>query len=314
MASSLMVCAAAASSAVVQNTTQFFSCANSAMNGNTDEALRKITYRSAGVMSRLFARLTANTASGNTTVVLRKNGANGAETITIIGGATGEFEDTTFTDSVSAGDALNHSVSVAAGSGSVSVINITAVFAATTDTVVRHAAINVRNVGALTSYQSLSDVGLATSDTLAQADFDFNAAGDIDYLSAYVSTWTIVGTSIVALVKNGVREASASPGVYLTITGTGFWETDATRTVAITANDNVATVQETTGTGNILCAFISTEFTSTAKKFHSIYGRTGLGLGTIGWGTTNFWPIGGGGSNATTEANVKTEMQIAATL
>lgn len=64
-------------------------------------------------------RVKTNTASGAATVKSRKNGADGNILISVTAGSTGLFEDITHTDSIVAGDLINFSFSVAAGTGTV---------------------------------------------------------------------------------------------------------------------------------------------------------------------------------------------------
>ena len=54
---------------------------------------------SAGTISNLWCRV-KTAATANSTVVLRKNGANGNETVSIGANSTGAFSDATDTDSM----------------------------------------------------------------------------------------------------------------------------------------------------------------------------------------------------------------------
>ena len=69
-------------------------------------------------LSNLQANVASNAASGSTPVRLRKNGSNGNQSITVAASTTGLFEDTTHTDSLTAGDLWNFS-GVTGGTGSV---------------------------------------------------------------------------------------------------------------------------------------------------------------------------------------------------
>lgn len=60
--------------------------------------------RDGGVYSKLFLILLTNAASGAGTLKFRDSGADGVQTASIGAGATGTFEDTTNTDTLSAGD------------------------------------------------------------------------------------------------------------------------------------------------------------------------------------------------------------------
>src|SRR3990167_7824688 len=73
-------------------------------SGAGDEVSRQITYRTAGMLKQLYVNVPANTATANSTVRVRKNGANGNQLVTIPSATTGVFEDNVNTDAVAAGD------------------------------------------------------------------------------------------------------------------------------------------------------------------------------------------------------------------
>ena len=60
---------------------------------------------SAGTISNLWCRV-KTAATANSTVVLRKNGANGNETFSIGANTAGAFSDATDTDSIASGDKI----------------------------------------------------------------------------------------------------------------------------------------------------------------------------------------------------------------
>ena len=64
----------------------------------------KTVWRTPGTFSNYWMNVNTNNQTGAATIMLRKNGANSAITLSISAGATGEFEDTTHTVSVAAGD------------------------------------------------------------------------------------------------------------------------------------------------------------------------------------------------------------------
>ena len=128
----------------------------------------------------------------------------------------------------------------------------------------------------------------------------------------YVSQWASTAgpfTSTVMMLQNG-----SPPGLDVTPTGTGAWE-DTSSPVTVVANDDISHTLLTANTGSITLEIVSIQWTATNKKFHSVFGKAGSGLGSVAFGTTRFWPLGGGSvTPASTEANVKTQMQIAATI
>ncbi len=69
----------------------------------------------AGTFTGLSVLVAAANATGDTTVKFRKNGADGNNTVTIGSTLTGLFQDTTNSDSVSAGDLINMQITYTAG-------------------------------------------------------------------------------------------------------------------------------------------------------------------------------------------------------
>jgi hypothetical protein len=76
----------------------------------TTEANASVRHGFNGYCSNLRVRLTANTLTGTASIFLRKNNANGNQTLSITAGATGVFEDTTHIDAFTANDDINLSV------------------------------------------------------------------------------------------------------------------------------------------------------------------------------------------------------------
>jgi hypothetical protein len=77
------------------------------------------------VLSQTYG-VVSTTATANSTVVLRKNGANGNETFSISANATGAFSDATETDSTASGDKI--AVGITPGSTALVITIIAATF------------------------------------------------------------------------------------------------------------------------------------------------------------------------------------------
>jgi hypothetical protein len=72
---------------------------------NSTEAQVQVPYRTAGTFSNLFVRISANSTNNSSTIRTRQNtSTNGTLVVSPGAGTTGVFEDTTNTDSVTAGD------------------------------------------------------------------------------------------------------------------------------------------------------------------------------------------------------------------
>ncbi len=74
----------------------------------------------AGTFSMLSANVTAQNATGDSTLTFRINGADGNNTITFASGVTGLVQDTTHTDTVAVGDLINFQLSYTAGTATFS--------------------------------------------------------------------------------------------------------------------------------------------------------------------------------------------------
>ena len=82
----------------------------------------------AATISNLWCRV-KTAATANSTVVLRKNGANGNETFSIGANTTGAFSDATDTDSIASGDKI--AVGITPGSTALVITIIAATFSST---------------------------------------------------------------------------------------------------------------------------------------------------------------------------------------
>lgn len=90
----------------------------------TTEALNKLKHQFGGSCRRLRAFMISNSFSSTLTIKLRKNGADGNQTVSITSGSTGWFEDTTNTDSFSASDDINYVMRGGSAGGGASMSNV----------------------------------------------------------------------------------------------------------------------------------------------------------------------------------------------
>ncbi|MBA7713440.1 hypothetical protein ES703_122443 [subsurface metagenome] len=84
--------------------------------GHTDliEAAAQYIFRTASILSNMRIYVNANGLTAASTHRLRKNGANGNQSVSIGAGATGSFEDAVNTDSVAVGNSLNYRMAAGA--------------------------------------------------------------------------------------------------------------------------------------------------------------------------------------------------------
>ena len=91
------------------NVTRFVPPAGGIRIGGTESVLG-YTFRVASTLSNMRFFLRFNVLTGTLVVQPRINVTNGNQTVTVAGGGTGAFEDTTNTDSVAAGAEVNYSL------------------------------------------------------------------------------------------------------------------------------------------------------------------------------------------------------------
>ena len=186
----------------------------------------------AGTISNLWCRV-KTAATANSTVVLRKNGANGNETFSIGANTTGAFSDATDTDSIASGDKI--AVGITPGSTALVITILAATFTSTnmSDTVTH-----------MLSFQDLSSQPTVTG------TYYSTPSGVTAYkTSSYNST--------EANSKLRMRKAFTVNNFAAFITGAGGGTLNSRKNGAngnITANLNVGSaqlVQDTTHSDNL---------------------------------------------------------------
>ena len=217
----------------------------------TVEANAQIIFRSAGNFSNLWVNITA-WGVANSVLTLRKNATtDGTNTVTI--NATGEFEDTTHTDAVTAGDKwVLKSVAGASGTFSISIISV--LFDASTDTVTKLASADHTTTSASTGALSPLHGSKFGGSTMQVA-----VAGTFKNAAVYVSAARATNTTAKT------RKNSTDQAINFTLTGgaAGLYE-DTTNTVAVAANDNFDLFILTgTGSDTLTIKSYSIEFVST---------------------------------------------------
>jgi hypothetical protein len=86
---------------------------------STNESQLIATSDVAGTWRDMGVYIESNTRVTTTTLRSRKNSANGNQTISVAGGATGQFRDTTNTDSIAVGDTMTYTFTTGASGGGV---------------------------------------------------------------------------------------------------------------------------------------------------------------------------------------------------
>ena len=109
-------------------TTQYWFLANAAITvPQTAEINRQLPYRTPGTFSKLYVRIPTNTTTADSILVVRKNGADTALTITIPAGTATVVEDIIHDVTIAAGDKLCFK-SVSGGTGTLSFSIMSVIF------------------------------------------------------------------------------------------------------------------------------------------------------------------------------------------
>jgi len=199
----------------------------------------------------LYANVSTNARTTTTNMRLWKNNAAGNLVIPYTSGQTGIKEDTSNTDSLSAGDTINGCLATAAAdSASIVLFNLFVDLTSTTGSVPYiHAVFG--NVSAnLTRYYPVTGRGTAGVTVEAERQLKAEAAGTFEKSSVTVSANTVTATSNLRMRVNG------NPGNNVRAIGSGATGTftDTSNTDTVVASDLVATQLTTGATGTTLSA------------------------------------------------------------
>lgn len=248
-----------------------------AISNQTTESRAQTRYRTAGVLSRLWLYIQANNR-GASTAQIRKSGVNGNGTISIGASATGLFQDAVNTDTVAAGDLVNHSIAIGAGGTSFIDRKVGACFTAT-------AAVTVTPLmaGPSVSYSTDSatfylPIGGGTPGTSLEADIEFLFRSSATLRNGAVNVRTNSRTTATTLTlrKNG---ANGAVTISISASGTGQFE-DTTNSDSVADGDLCAwSLVTSTGGGTITVESVKIELETTDNRFYfASCSRGGLSL------------------------------------
>jgi len=200
-------------------------------------------FRVAGTFSKLLVRFSTNSKSTTTTFQSRKNGVAANMLISIPAGVTGDFEDTTNSDTIVSGD--TYTARLVPGADGSMIINLHQVsFEAATSSVVYYGGTS--SFGGISGVQYLGALSLINFNaTEANAQVRVPHSGTLKNLRLHV------GPNDDASAETFTTRINGAPGnisISVPATTTGFFE-DTTNTDAIAANDLVNLHFTGTGTG-----------------------------------------------------------------
>ena len=197
------------------------------------EAAMAVTMRFGATVSLLWIRIPTNTASSTDTLTFRKNAANGNETISIAAGTTGTFQDTTHTDSVSPGDAIDYALS---GSG-ITEGSIAAIYHSRSgQSGACHGAYNViGNFGTTPIYTWLDGQLYTGTCAESQARWPIRFAMNWSNLATYIYSSSTTSANTITSRKNG---ANGNQTISIGAGATGEFE-DTTHSDSVASGDTI---------------------------------------------------------------------------
>lgn len=185
-------------------------------------------------------RVFCNTFANNTTVTIQKNQVDGNLTVTVTG--TGEFLDTSNTDSFVAGDEVDIEAT-SVGTMSITTFTTWATEGDTPTTVQMYSALGVGTAASF--FRPSGNVTTAT-----EAETEIEAEGIATIQNLFVNCFTHAETRTIRTRKNQANGAAS-----ISVTGTGLFE-DTSNTDTLAAEDDLAIQQDagSAGTNDYLIA------------------------------------------------------------
>ena len=286
--------------------TTYFELKEGTNINNATEANAQITRRSSGKSSGLYIRVITNTVTATSTLTSRKNAGAGAQTVSIGSSATGEFRDTTNTDTIAAADKFNARLVTGSTGTSMVITLIGHIFSADSGTVKKHGAKPSGTLNnASTLFQCLSNAGNSeTTESNAQWKARCSCTAK-NYLINVSANATTVATTFTFRknTANGNMTMSVGAGA------TGIFE-DTTHTDSIVSGDLINNQISPTNTGTgITFTALGPEIFHQDGFCHVIAG--GKTSAVLGLSVTNYVAPGGTCNTAeTTESRNQALAQV----
>lgn len=211
-----------------------FSPLNGTLLANTTEDITQEVLDAAGTLKNFSAHVLTNGRSTTTVLHVRVNTADGNGTLSVTAGSTGFFQDTSNTDSVTAGNTACYSVVTSTGGGTFSIVPLGVEFTSTGSNNDIFTATNAAfTASATTVYTSPSGSFTLTATSRTGQQLAHGFAVTASKLKAYISANTCTGTVTIASDVNG---SAGSQSLSIATTATGFFQ-DVTHSDTLTSTD-----------------------------------------------------------------------------
>jgi hypothetical protein len=299
--------------ATTANTTGYFGLGNAAIDiPSSTESVRYTLHRTPGRLANLYARITANTIAGNSTIKVRNNAANTSMTVTIGASATGVFEDTTNEAIIAAGDLLSYQFVPGAATNTMTIGLLSTTFDADSNTVIRMVCGGAGSAFTTASVSRYNEIAGAMASNNATESLNKTRIRNTcigKNLAANVSANARTTTTTIRSRKNG---ANGTMSIAVSAAATGWFEDTTNSDSLIPGSDYNTTVDTLTGTETMTIRSICLDLESTNSQCNLVTANTN-GLTQL-ISVTNYFPVGGNLVAGTTEADRKVKTRDIFTL
>lgn len=267
-----------------------------------------IPFKKGGVVSNLWVRVVSNGVSATSTISSRVNGSAGNQSVPVTSGSTGDFTDSSNTDTLADGDTFSSQTTVGAGGTTFNPSLYSYKFAASADTVALLSnTANISGGAASTTYYfSLTGGFSSLITTEANVQTKMKHAGTLSHWYFWVQT---NGRTTDTIYRSRINGSNGN--LLVTVTGSstgGFSDTSNSDTYAV---DDLVCISGTTGTGsgNVI-AGQQIHNTTTDRTMTLAAGVSSL---VINASVTAYFSSTGHLANVATEINTRGEIAFDAT-
>lgn len=294
----------AGSASTNANATRHFALVDKQYNGFNTLVNMQAVFRSAGTLSKAWVWVSSNTVTATSTFRSQINALDGNIAVSITASTTGEFEDASGSDSITAGDLVSGLLTAGATGTSMTIIQVSSIFTANTNTVKRFAR-GQRSLSSGTSYSPIGGEAIAAIGQ-TNAEVKVQAAGTLKNLAVNV-TVNASATSTFSSLINGL---DGTLTVSISTNATGWFE-DTGNSDSISEGDLIC-LKFVIGSGtNFTTESSGVEWQTTDGDFQII--SFGLASTSI---TADSWFVFSGGTVKSTSSNtnIRAETKVAMTL
>ena len=308
MSKVLLVSASPSLSVAASTTRDLGICGNMRNTGHATESRATQIWRSAGTLSNMLIQVLTNDRAAST-LTIRKSTADGNQTISITGSTTGKFEDTSNTDTVSAGDNFHARITTGAGGTVFTFVSRMMLFDASSNTVYKLGTNGATTYNvASTTYFTYIAGGFAVDSAAAEDDREvpYRTAGTLKNLHVYC-----FGHASTNPLTFRSRVNNADGNLTVSVNATGSFE-DVANSDTISVDDTID-FTVVTGAGTVDSDFSNAifEFLTTDDTWQfTTAGNSAKGLAT---GQTLYFVLAGANDENATETNTLVESNLAFT-